>query len=276
MNTLKKYSYDIVKLIMDQICIAMLGLVMTMVSSGNDKAYLITSILCVVFYVYILYVMMYETGKKDKPAIDGGRAKFNPLKGLWISLGANAVNIICGIMIAVFAAYTVLQSPVTVTDPAGNSAELFIRKETAETIDAQDYTYEPVTLYSNSGGEAVIGPKEGYKFSEVKNKGGDVASVYDKDHNEVELYSESGMNLSTTQRGVENWANNLYGVPFTIATFLQAMFQGIRYNYFDGNNYFYLLTPILPIFFSALGYIMGARGKRILFFLPERKQKPKY
>lgn len=273
---MKKYTYDMFKLMIDQIGIAMLGLVMTIATHTNDKLYLMTSVLCVAFYVYLLYAMMYDTGKKDKPAIDGGRAKLNPLKGLWIGLGANAINIICGVMIAVFSAYTVLQSPVVVLDQNGNEAKVFIRNEVTETMDVQDYTYTQVELFSNSGGEAVIGEKEGYRSSEVVADSGTV-EVYDEDNNEIELYSDSGMRLSTKQKGIENWASNLYGIPYIAATFLQSMFEGIRYNFFEGNdNYFYLLTPVLPILFSALGYYMGAKGKRILFFLPERKQKPKY
>ncbi len=265
------------KMLLNQIGIAMLALVMTIATYQSSKLYFITTSLCAVLYVYLLYVMMYDIGQKDKPAIDGNRLSFNPLKGLWISLGANSFNIICGIMIAVFSAFIVMQSPVAVLDAQGNEMKVYTREEAAETMDAADYTYTETQLYSNSGGNVKTAEYEGSKYSETVNRDGGVVAVYDKDGNELELFSDSGMRLCIHRNSVKTWASNLYGVPYTIATFFQSMFQGIRDKFFFGNDdYFYLLTPILPIAFSSLAYYMGAKGKRILFFLPERKQKPRY
>ena len=267
----KKYSYDMVKMLLNQAGIAMLGLVMTMATFNNDKLYFITSILCMIFYVYLLYTMTYDMGRKDKPSVDGGRATLYPLKGLWVSLGANAVNIICGIMIAVFSFFIVMQSPVTVLDQSGNEIQVYTRTE----IEGE-YSYNEVALYSNSGGKVSTVEYENSKYSDTVNESGGVSIIYDKDGNELELYSDSGMKLSTHKNAVKNWASNLYGVPYVIATFFQSMFAGIRDRFFQNNDFFYLLTPILPVAFSALGYWFGVKGKRIFFFLPERKQKPKY
>ncbi len=264
------------KMMLNQLGIAMLALVMTMATFQNDKLYFTTSILCMVFYIYLLYAMMYEIGRADKPAIDGGRSVFNPLKGLWISLGANIINIICGIMIAVFSLFIVMQSPVAVLDANGNEVKVYTRVEMTETMDASDYTYIEASLYSNTGGTAYTSENENTKYSETVNRDGGVVSVYDANGNELELYSESGMRLCTHRNSVKSWASNLYGVPYVIATFLQSMFAGVRDRFFNGNDFFYLLTPVLPVAFTALAYYMGAKGKRILFFLPERKQKPKY
>lgn len=276
MNTIKKYSYDMFKMMLNQLGIAMLALVMTMATFQNDKLYFITSILCMFFYIYLLYAMMYEIGRSDKPAIDGGRSAFNPLKGLWISLGANIINIICGIMIAVFSLFIVMQSPVAVVDANGNEVKVYTRVEMTETMDASDYTYIEANLYSNTGGTAYTVETEGSKYSETVDRNGGVVSICDADGNELELYSESGMRLCTHRNSVKSWASNLYGVPYVIATFLQSMFAGVRDRFFNGNDFFYLMTPVLPVAFTALAYYMGAKGKRILFFLPERKQKPKY
>ncbi|MBQ4602064.1 MAG: hypothetical protein IJB24_04305 [Clostridia bacterium] len=276
MNTIKKYSYDMFKMMLNQLGIAMLALVMTMATFQNDKLYFTTSVLCIVFYIYLLYAMMYDIGRKDKPAIDGGRSSFNPLKGLWISLGANAINIICGVMIAVFSFFIVMQSPVTVLDTQGNEMKVYTRVEIAETMDASDYTYIEAKLYSNTGGNVYTVEAENSKYSETVNRNGGVVSVYDENGNELELFSESGMRLCTHRNSVKTWASNLYGVPYVIATFLQSMFAGVRDRFFNSNDFFYLMTPVLPVFFTALAYYMGVKGKRILFFLPERKQKPRY
>lgn len=276
LNLIKKYSYDMFKMMLNQLGIAMLGLVMTMATFQNDKLYFGTSVACVIIYIYLLYAMMYEIGRADKPAIDGGRSVFNPLKGLWIALGANIVNIICGVMIAVFSFFIVMQSPVAVLDAQGNEIKVYTRVETQETMDASDYTYIETKVYSNSGGTAYTEENEGLRYSETVNRNGGIVSLYDEKGNELELFSESGMRLCTHKNSVKNWASNLYGVPYVIATFLQSMFAGVRDRFFNGNDFFYLMTPILPIAFTALAYYMGAKGKRILFFLPERKQKPKY
>ncbi|MBR4881043.1 MAG: hypothetical protein IKU19_03865, partial [Clostridia bacterium] len=151
MKLIKKYSYDMFKMMLNQLGIAMLGLVMTMATFQNDKLYFGTSVLCIIFYVYLLYAMMYDIGRKDKPAIDGGRAVFEPLKGLWISLGANFINIVCGVMIAVFSFFIVMQSPVQVLDAQGNEMKVYTRVEVNETMDAADYTYIEAKLYSNTG-----------------------------------------------------------------------------------------------------------------------------
>ncbi len=264
------------KMMLNQLGIAMLGLVMTMATFQSDKLYFITSVLCIFFYIYLLYAMMYDIGQKDKPSIDGGRNPFNPLKGLWISLGANAINIICGVMIAVFSLFIVMQSPVAVLDANGDEMKVYTRVEVNETMDAADYTYIEAHLYSNTGGTAYTVEAENSKYSETVDRNGGVVSVYDADGRELELYSESGMRLCTHRNSVKTWASNLYGVPYVIATFLQSMFAGVRDRFFQNNDFFYLLTPVLPVAFTALAYYMGAKGKRILFFLPERKQKPRY
>ena len=281
---IRKYSYDMFKMLLNQIGIAMLALVMTIATFQDDKIYFITTTLCAIFYIYLLYVMMYDMGQKDKPSIDGGRSKFVPLKGLWISLGANAVNILCGVMIAVFSLFIVMQSPVAVLDQNGNDLEVYARTEYTNTATGQiEYSYYKVELFSNSGGSATVEEKEGYRYSETVDRNGAVVLVYEKTgdeaepYRELELFSESGMRLCTHRNSVKTWASNLYGVPYTIATFFQSMFAGLRDRFFRNNDdFFYLLTPILPVFFSSLAYYMGAKGKRILFFLPERKQKPRY
>ncbi len=280
MEFFRKNGYDIFKIFLNQIGLAMLALIMTIATYSNDKLYLGSSIFCTVFFVYLLYVMFYDMGTSDKPSIDGGRTPFNPLKGLWISLWGNSLNILCGVMIAVFSLFIVMQNPVIVTDASGNEISVFTRTEAyvsqeADSESAAEYVFTEVKLYSDNGGTVKTSEYADAEYSEVVNENGAVTYLYDENGNELEIYSDDGMKLSTAQKSVKNWASNLYGVPFVIATFLQSMYAGIRDAFFSSSSdFFYLFTPIPSVLFCTLGYYMGAKGKRILFFLPERKQKP--
>lgn len=280
-ETIRKYSYDIFKMLLNQAGIAMLGLVMTMSTFQNDKLYFLTSIACIFFYLYLIYTMTYELGQKDKPAIDGARAEFIPLKGLWVSLGANAINIICGIMVAVFSFFIVMQSPVEIVDANGNDIKVYTRSQLSDQQNATDtleapveYSYTPVSLFSDNGGRVVTAEYNGCRYTEVVDTKGAVQLLYDENGNELDLYSDSGMKVSTAQNSVKNWASNLYAVPYMIATFFQSMFVGVKETLFGSNDFFFLFTPIPALVFSGIGYYFGVKGKRIFFFLPERKQKP--
>ena len=271
-NYLKENSYNIVKMFLTQIALAMLGVIMSMATHTNDNAFLISSILCTVIYVYILYLMTHELGTKDKPAIDGGRAKLHSFKGFWISFCANIPNIVCGIMAVVFFFFLTFQQPVEVYDANDNKIDVYIADENKENFDK-------VSLFSNNGAKAVIFEKEGYNESQIKDQSGKTTSVYDKNKNELILYTPTSESISVSLDGEADaipghWAANLHAVPLMIATFLQMIYFGIKSEWFGNSHYIYLITPFIPIFFCTLGYYFGATGKRILFFLPERKQKP--
>lgn len=269
LNYLKEHSYDIFKMMMYQFMMAMIGLVMSGATSSNDTLFLITSIIYTVVYFVILYLMTYELGHKDRPAIVGGRAEFKPLKGFWMALTANIGNIVCAIMIVVFSFFLVYQQPVSVLNEAGEVIPVY-------TEDGKE-----LSLYSDSGNDAVILSDSSHKYpSEVHIKdmskpgATDKVTVYDKDSNALDIYTHDGKPLSNVCTSVKNWASNLYGIPLLLATFFQIFYSGIHYVVFDHSIYFFLVTPILPIFFASLGYYLGATEKRIFFFLPERRRKP--
>ena len=87
---LSRYSYRMFKLFITQIAIGIFGLVLTAFSATVNNTVLSVVIGCgtIIFYLFLLYVTMWEEGAHDKPAIDGGRLKYNPLTGLYIALGA--------------------------------------------------------------------------------------------------------------------------------------------------------------------------------------------
>ncbi len=60
--------------------------------SGNQTLVIAFSVFSVLFYLFLLYVLMWETGASDKIRIDGGRMKNDVLKGLKVTLLANIPN----------------------------------------------------------------------------------------------------------------------------------------------------------------------------------------
>lgn len=269
----KKNSYNVVKMLLTQVGLAMLAIIMSMATHTNNTAYLVTSFLCTAVYLYVLYLMVYELGQKDKPAIDGGRATLQPLKGFWISFCANIPNIICGIMAVVFFFFLAFQQPVEVFDANGDKIDVYVK------TNADTNEFDKIYLFSDNGVKATTVEKENYRESQVKGIDGTTTSVYDKSGNEIILYTESGESISVSANNDPNaisdhWASNLHAVPLIISTFFQMTYFGIKSELFGNSHYIYLFTPFVSVFFCAIGYYFGATGKRMLFFLPEMKRKP--
>ncbi len=81
---------------------------------------LLTGILAVLFYIYLLYSAVWEEGARDRIRVDGGRMTRDDLKGLKIALVANIPNILIGV---VMAASTVLNTALS-AQWAGNIAAI--------------------------------------------------------------------------------------------------------------------------------------------------------
>lgn len=95
----KKNSYKLPmkKLILAQFGAAILGLMMNLPTSTltNSKLLdLITSIIAILFFLYIQFTAMWDIGAKDKIAIDGGRMDEDPLYGFKAAFMANIPNYI--------------------------------------------------------------------------------------------------------------------------------------------------------------------------------------
>ena len=271
MKFFKENSYNILKMLLNQLGIGILALVMTMATHQNDQLYFLTSIFCIIFYLYLLYTMTYDLGEKDKPAIDAGRKPFDRFKGLKISLFANAINILCGVMIFVFSFFIVMQQPITVKDI--NLQDVKVYMHTPTTADSDEFIATEVKLYSNNGGTVRTDEYANSQYCEVLDSSGKVTVLFDEQGNELSFFSDHAMRLSTSQKGVENWASNLYGVPYIIATFFESMYAGVRSYLFNNSEFVYLFTPLPALFFCFLAYYNGARGKRMFPFLPALKPK---
>lgn len=113
---MKKFFKDgfdtIVKLLVTQLGMTMFGtmLVFTAYAVPNSitrvdgkiikfgSVFLVVSIAATALYLFILYNHIWEKGAKDRIKVDGGRMEKQTLKGLYLSLVANSVNIILGLI----------------------------------------------------------------------------------------------------------------------------------------------------------------------------------
>ncbi len=91
---LKEHSYEVVKLFLTQVAIAVLGLVLSFSTSTSGMLFLLSSIFASVFFICLLYSEGWELGAKDRPRITNGRMKMDPIKGIKFSLWANSINFI--------------------------------------------------------------------------------------------------------------------------------------------------------------------------------------
>ena len=99
----ERYSYESVRLALNQIAISMFGfaLAMTAAKAESDPLLLWSSIGAILFYLILTYGTAHRTGSADRQSIHYGKIPFRPLTGLLLSLIANSVNLILAILITV-------------------------------------------------------------------------------------------------------------------------------------------------------------------------------
>ena len=113
MKNFFKDSFDtIVKLLVTQLGMTMFGtmLVFTAYAVPNSitrvegkitkfgSIFLVVSLVAILLYLFIIYTHIWEKGAKDRIKVDGGRMEKQIFKGLFISLVANSINIILGLI----------------------------------------------------------------------------------------------------------------------------------------------------------------------------------
>ena len=120
MKFLKQNSYDIVKLFVNQIGIAIFSMALyTAISiavSDNDAVTsgleIFISIAATLFYFSLLYVTTWENGAKDAIRIESGKIEPMPHKGLLLALFANVPNfLLCGLAIIFMASFIAVGTP---------------------------------------------------------------------------------------------------------------------------------------------------------------------
>lgn len=110
MKHIKDNSYDIVRLVIDQVGISIFALVlyisMNIAGSNNQELgfslNLIASVFSILFYWALIYTVLWEIGAKDRIRIDSGKAGKFTLKGALLASVANIVNLFLAIFVIVF------------------------------------------------------------------------------------------------------------------------------------------------------------------------------
>lgn len=99
----ERYSYESVRLALNQVAISMFGfaLAMTSVKAESDNLLLWSSIASIVFYLALTYGSAHKTGSGDRLSIQYGKIPYRPYLGLVLSLIANSVNLILAALITV-------------------------------------------------------------------------------------------------------------------------------------------------------------------------------
>ena len=104
MKFYKDNSADITKLFINQIGITIFGLLITMasvMSSSSTKGTfpLFCGIFSLGFYLYLVYVAVWDMGGRDKIRVEAGRLPFDKLKGAKLMLLAQVPNMVVGILL---------------------------------------------------------------------------------------------------------------------------------------------------------------------------------
>lgn len=94
-------SRTITKLLLNQFGAAFMGLLITAAATKTEWLMLLTSCFATLFYLVLIYNVIWERGGQDRIRVDGGRAAYKPLTGLFISLAANIPSIILGILVVI-------------------------------------------------------------------------------------------------------------------------------------------------------------------------------
>ena len=94
-------SYYIVRCLINQIVMALFGVMVAFATLNNEVILLIGGILAAGLYLVLFYFMFWEVGGKDRIAEDAGRRTPTPLRAVLVSLIANVPNLIIAALLVV-------------------------------------------------------------------------------------------------------------------------------------------------------------------------------
>lgn len=100
-NILKNGFDTIIRMCVSQLGLTMFALMLAFATHNNQTLLIVTSIFSIIFYMFILYIHTWEHGARERVKIDGGRLVYNKFTGLYLSLVANSLNILLGILYAI-------------------------------------------------------------------------------------------------------------------------------------------------------------------------------
>lgn len=98
---LKKYSYESVRLYLNQFAISLFGLTLALASgmAGSNTLKIASSVGAVLFFLFLQYTVAWEIGAKDKISIDCNKAQRDMSVPIKMWLLANSLNILIAVLI---------------------------------------------------------------------------------------------------------------------------------------------------------------------------------
>ena len=102
-NFFTRYSYDSVRMLLDQVVISIFGfaLAMTAVQIKNDMLLCASSVGAILFYLVLIYGVAWKVGQQDRKRTSLDRERRHPLTGVLVSLLANSINFLVAIVVAI-------------------------------------------------------------------------------------------------------------------------------------------------------------------------------
>ena len=102
MKFLKDNSYDIVKMLINQIGISIFSLVLYTAAGLIWEIDLYLSIFAIIFYAALIYTAAWDMGAQDRIRIDSGKLRANPFRGAAVAGIANIPNALLIILAIIF------------------------------------------------------------------------------------------------------------------------------------------------------------------------------
>jgi len=90
-----------VNVFVTQFAISIFGNVLALASSLKPIMCIIAGAVTLIFNLFLVYTSVWDTGAKDKPSIDAGRSKLNPMTGALIAIGAYLPSYILTVVYAI-------------------------------------------------------------------------------------------------------------------------------------------------------------------------------
>lgn len=98
---LKKRSYDIVKMFINQLALSIFGNALALATGETMSGLRIaTSLFSVGFYLFLIYIMLWDLGAKERHRLERGEEGQTKLSGLYMALVASAPNLLLAILVA--------------------------------------------------------------------------------------------------------------------------------------------------------------------------------
>lgn len=97
---LKKRSYDIVKMFINQLALSIFGNALALATGENMSGLRIaTGIFSVGFYLFLIYIMLWDLGAKEHHRLERGEEGQTKFTGLYMALVASAPNMILAVLV---------------------------------------------------------------------------------------------------------------------------------------------------------------------------------